>query len=140
MNINRINKLIGRKSKMNKVNEDSIFKANLTKIRENQKEDLKTIYDQPNEEQKFRSIFDDLNVIIDFIPLEIQDDYIFWGGTVDNMIQFTYKITPNETTSGISFNYTDDFSADDPDNQEIVKRIENYYDSFFDYWRDNIFN
>lgn len=143
MNINRINKLIDNSKKKLTINENSLVKSNITKIRklyEQGNRNLKTVYDQSNEERKFRSEFDDLNIIVDFIPLKIYDNYVFWGGTIDGMIQFVYKITPNEKNSGVTFNYTDDFSADDPDNEEIVKRIEKYYDIFYEYWRNNIFN
>ena len=63
---------------------------------------------------------------------------VFWGGTIDGTIQFAYKVTPNEKTSGVEFNYLDDFTVDNEENDEIVKKIEDYYDVFFKYWRDNI--
>jgi hypothetical protein len=98
----------------------------------------KTIYDQNREEQKFRQYFDDLNVTVEFIELKVFDDKVFWGGTVDGMIQFVYKVTPDEKSSGVEFNYLEDFSPDIPENDEVVKRIEAYYNSFYKYWRDNI--
>ena len=107
-------------------------------------EDLKseknreTVYDQEKEEEQFKKFFNDLNVNIEFIDLEVYDDLIFWGGTIDGIIQFVYKVTPEEKTSGIEFNYLDDFSVDNPDNNEIVERIEKYYDKFYKYWRNNI--
>lgn len=100
----------------------------------------KTVYDQQREEGNFRNFFDDLNVDIDFIELEVYDDLIFWGGTIDGIVQFVYKVTPEERTSGIEFNYLDDFSLDNPDNDEIVKKIEAYYDTFYKYWRNNVLN
>jgi hypothetical protein len=102
-------------------------------------ENRKTIYDQSREEKKFRNNFDDLNVVIEFIPLEIYDNYVFWGGTIDGTIQFAYKVTPDEETSGVEFNYLEGFDPGNPDNEEIIDRIENYYDQFYKYWRDNIF-
>ena len=121
--------------KMRNLNEDDEEKLNpKRKIRVNKA----TSYDQEIEESKINKYFDDLKVIIDFIPLEIYDDLVFWGGTVDGTIQFAYKVTPNEKTSGVEFNYLDDFQVDNEDNDEIVKRIEDYYDIFFKYWRDNI--
>lgn len=100
----------------------------------------KTVYDQQREEQNFRNFFQDLNVDVDFIELEIHDDFIFWGGTVDGMVQFVYKVTPDEESSGIEFNYLEGFSLDNPDNDEIVKKIETYYDTFYKYWRNNVLN
>lgn len=98
----------------------------------------KNVYDQAAEEEKFRNFFDDMNVNIKFIDLEVRDDLVFWGGTIDGVIQFIYKVTPEERTSGVELNYLEDFSPDNPDNEEIVKKIENYYDLFYKYWRDNV--
>jgi len=98
----------------------------------------KTVYDQTREEENFRNFFNDLNVNIKFIELEVYDNLIFWGGTVDGIIQFVYKVTPDEKTSGVEFNYLEDFSPDNPENDEIVGRIESYYDTFFKYWRNNM--
>lgn len=99
----------------------------------------KTVYDQSREERNFRNNFDDLNVTVEFDALEVYDNFVFWGGTVDRIIQFAYKVTPSEDSSGIEFNYSDEFNADNPDNDEIVKRIKSYYDQFYKYWRDNVF-
>ena len=41
----------------------------------------KTVYDQSWEEEKFRNFFNDINVSIKFIDLEVYDNLIFWGGT-----------------------------------------------------------
>ena len=98
----------------------------------------KTNFDQEREEEKFRNFFSDMNVDIDFIELKVTNDLIFWGGTIDGVIQFVYKVTPDEKTKGVEFNYLPDFSADNPDNDMIVKKVESYYDSFYKYWRDNV--
>lgn len=98
----------------------------------------KTVYDQSREEERFKLEFKDLNVSIKFIDLEVYDNLVFWGGTIDGVIQFIYKVTPDEKTSGVEFNYVEDFSPDNPENDEIVERIESYYDSFYKYWRDNV--
>ena len=98
----------------------------------------KTVYDQSREEEKFTNFFRDMNVSIKFIDLEIYDNLVFWGGTVDGVIQFVYKVTPDEKTSGVEFNYLEDFSPDNPENDEIVGRIESYYDNFYKYWRNNM--
>lgn len=102
------------------------------------RENKKTAYDQTNEEKKFENFFDDLNVNIKFIDLEVYDDLVFWGGTIDGIIQFVYKVTPEEATSGVEFNYLDDFSPDNPQNEEIINKIEEYYNTFYKYWRDNV--
>ena len=97
-----------------------------------------TVYDQPEEEKKFLNFFNDINVSVKFIDLEVNNNLVFWGGTVNGIIQFIYKVTPDEATSGVEFNYLDDFSPDNPDNDMIVKMIESYYDTFYKYWRNNM--
>ena len=101
-------------------------------------ENKKTAYDQSMEEEKFRNFFNDMNVSIKLIDLEVYDDLVFWGGTIDGTIQFIYKVTPDESTSGVEFNYLEDFSPDNPENEEITGRIESYFDTFYKYWRDNV--
>jgi len=98
----------------------------------------KTAYDQEIEEEKLRNFFDDMNVNIKFQDLHVYDNLVFWGGTVDGVIQFVYKVTPDERTSGVEFNYLEDFSPDNPDNDLIVSKLETYYDTFYKYWRDNV--
>ena len=98
----------------------------------------KSVYDQKQEEEKFRNFFSDMNVDIKFIDLKISDNLIFWGGTIDGVIQFVYKVTSDEKTSGVEFNYLPDFTVDNPDNELIVERIESYYDTFYKYWRNNM--
>lgn len=101
-------------------------------------ENKKTVYDQSMEEEKFRNFFNDMNVSIKLIDLEVYDDLVFWGGTIDGVIQFVYKVTPDESTSGVEFNYLEDFSPDNPENEEITGRVESYFDTFYQYWRDNV--
>jgi hypothetical protein len=105
---------------------------------EKKAENKKNVYDQSKEEEKLKNFFNDMNVNIKFIDLEVYDNLIFWGGTVDGIIQFVYKVTPDEKTSGVEFNYLEDFSPDNPDNDIIIKKIESYYDSFYKYWRNNM--
>lgn len=105
---------------------------------ERKAENKKTVYDQSTEEQKMVNFFKDLNVNIKFIDLEIYDNLVFWGGTVDGIIKFVYVVTPDEATSRVEFDYTEDFSPDNPENDEIVKRLEAYYDSFSKYWQNNM--
>lgn len=101
-------------------------------------ENKKTVYDQSMEEEKFRNFFNDMNVSIKLIDLEVYNDLVFWGGTIDGVIQFVYKVTPDESTSGVEFNYLEDFSPDNPENEEITGRVESYFDTFYRYWRDNV--
>ena len=94
--------------------------------KEDNVENKKTVYDQSMEEEKFMNFFRDMNVNVNFIELEIKDNLVFWGGTVDGIIQFIYKVTPDESTSGVEFNYLEDFTPDNPENDLIIKMIENY--------------
>jgi hypothetical protein len=103
-----------------------------------QKVNRKSEFDQESEEQKLLNYFDDMNVDVKFADLEIYDNLVFWAGTVDGIIQFVYKVTPDEKTTGIEFNYLPDFTADNPDNDIIIKKIESYFDVFYKYWRNNI--
>jgi hypothetical protein len=98
----------------------------------------KTIYDQAREEERFLKNFQDMPVSVKFRDLELFDNLVFWGATVDGVIQFIYKVTPDESTTGVEFNYLDDFSPDNPDNEIIIDRIEKYYESFAKYWRNNL--
>ena len=107
-------------------------------LNENQGENKKTAYDQGIEEEKFRNFFNDMNVSIKLIDLGVYEDLVFWGGTIDGVIQFVYKVTPDESTSGVEFNYLEDFSPDNPENEEITGRVESYFDTFYKYWRDNV--
>ncbi|MFW6243351.1 MAG: hypothetical protein ACOC2W_04260 [bacterium] len=102
------------------------------------KEDKKTIYDEEKEKEKFLEYVDDLNVNVKFSELFVYDDSVIWGGIIDGIIMFVYTVTPNDTTSGVEINYTNDFSPDNPKNDEIVEKIESYYDTFYDYWSDNV--
>lgn len=97
-----------------------------------------TNQDQKNEEDKFKDYFSDLIVNIEFQPIEIHDNGVYFGATIDGQVQFVYKVTPDEITSGFEINYLPGFDKSNPENQDIMKRIESYYDIFFKYWRNNI--
>jgi hypothetical protein len=97
-----------------------------------------TNIDQKREEDKFRNFFNDQNINVEFIDLVVTNNLIFWGGTIDGVIQFVYKVTPDEKTSGVEFNYLSDFNPENPDNEIIINKVESYYDSFYKYWRNNI--
>ena len=98
----------------------------------------KTVYDQGEEEEKFRNYFNDMNVDIKFSELKVYDNLIIWGGTIDGVIQFAYTVTPDEKTTKITYKYLPDFTADNPDNDKIIEKIESYFDIFYKYWRNNV--
>jgi len=102
------------------------------------KTNKENIYDEKREKEKFLSLFKNLNVHVNFYDLIITNNYVFWGGTINGMIQFAYKVTDDKQTSGVEFNYLEDFSPETPENDQIIKIIESYYDSFFKYWNNNL--
>ena len=113
------------------VNPDDTEKAEPTTNKE-------TVYDQAKEEEKFRNYFNDMNVDIKFSELKVYDNLIVWGGTIDGVIQFAYTVTPDEKTTKITYKYLPDFTADNPDNDKIIEKIESYFDIFYKYWRNNV--
>ena len=123
-----------------KMNEDVVPGNATAEVSQEQPENKETAYDQTQEEEKFRNYFNDMNVDIKFIQLQIFENLIYWGGTIDGVIQFKYKVTPDEKSTGIEFNYLPDFTADNPDNDLIIKKIESYFDTFYKYWRNNVLN
>jgi hypothetical protein len=104
---------------------------------------LATVEDEKELTDNFTNLFNEMNVSIKPLTLssdpklKLTKDSGFWGGTVDGAIQFAYKATPDKDSSGIEFKYLPSVSPDDPDNQEIIKKIEAFYDTFYEYWRDN---
>lgn len=130
---------IGNNIGNNTDNQNISVKEMINKMRIlNENDSKKTVYDQPLEEEKFLNNFKDININVKFIELEIYDDLVFWGGTIDGIIQFAYKVTRDEATSGVEFNYLPDFSPDNPENEDIVNRVEGYYDAFYKYWQNNL--
>jgi hypothetical protein len=101
---------------------------------------METAYDQGEEEQKIRNLFNDMTVDIQFPKdaLKVTKDYVIFGGIVDGVIKFVYQVTPDDNTSTVDFTYSNTFNHDNPDNDEIVKRIEGNYDAFYKYWRNNV--
>ena len=144
-NTNKIEKFVKnlRNSNKNLVNEYNVKSPSMRDLLKitrnlNERENKETIFDQKNEEEKLRDFFKDMNINFNFINLKVFDDLVFWGGTVDGVIQFIYKVTPNEQTSGVEFNYLKDFSPDNPENDEIINRLEEYYNTFYSYWNKNV--
>jgi len=97
----------------------------------------KTAFDQKTEEDKFRNAVRKFNIDVKFEPIEILDNSIIWNGTVDNQLQWSFLVTPDETVNGAKFNYSRNFDDSKPENEEMVETIKSYYDDFYKYWRDN---
>lgn len=97
----------------------------------------KTAFDQQKEEEKFRQALERYKVNVKFEPIEILDNSVIWNGTIDNQLQWSFLVTPDETINGAKFNYSKNFDDTKPDNEEMVEAIKNYYNDFYTYWRDN---
>lgn len=133
--------------KMRKLNEE---------LEEPERVSLLTPEDQPREEENLNNELEGLNVLTAYIPLEVYNDYVYWGGVVDNDIKFTYRVPPLPGQKGVTFKFkkkTDELpvetGVDSPDaetvatnndeNQEITDIIKDYYErEFFPYWSTNI--
>ncbi len=101
-------------------------------------ENKKTVFDQKEEEGKLIRLFDD-NVNISFDELEVYDNWVFWSGVINGVIQFVFVVTRDEVTSRVEFNYLQGFSKDNPLNDEILEKLQSYYDTTFSkYWRNNL--
>ena len=90
--------------------------------------------------QKFKNVFRDYNVSFEFENFIILNGGIIWGGSLDNQIQWVYKVTDDDTTSGVELNFAPEFNPDEEDNKKLIDLIENYYNIFFKYCRDNFIN
>lgn len=100
----------------------------------------KTIYDEEDVKERFINYFKDADLTISakFVPLEVYDSWVFWGGEIDGVMAFIYSVTPEESTSVYEIKPLEDFSPDAPKNELIAKLIETYYQTFKEYWRDNM--
>lgn len=121
---------------MRNINEQDEDNTSLDNL--NLGDDKKNKFDQDQEEFKMNEYFSNNNVVIDYIGLEVYENGVFWGGTIDKQIQFVYKVTKDEQTSGFDINYLEDFDPENPENEEVLEKIETYYEDFYKFWRDNI--
>ena len=93
--------------------------------------------EQKKYERNMLSYFDDDNVTIKFEPVLIADDGVFWAGTIDGQLKFAYMVTPDEASSGVKIERAPTFDPSNTENQEIEKKIIDYYDTFYEYWSKN---
>lgn len=97
-----------------------------------------TAYDQKREEDKLVNLFGD-DVSFEFKDLEVYDDWVLWSGVANGVIQFLFIVTRDEITSRVEFNYLQGFSPDNPKNDEIIEKLQTYYETTFSkYWRNNL--
>lgn len=98
--------------------------------------------EEKQQEDGLRNFFDDDNVTINFNPVEIYKQGeitsgIFWAGSIDGQLKFVYMVTPDEASSGVKIERAPTFDPNNADNQNIEKKIVDYYDSFYEYWSKN---
>jgi len=148
-NLKRINRDLLRKKETKGFSIKESIK-NFRWLRENKGSIRLTQYDQKEEEEKFRRYIDRKDVVIDFIDLEIYQNLVIWGGTIDDVFKFFYRVTPDSRTSTFDFTFLDGF---DPTGEEVelededeyvekqmdlFEKVKNYYDEFADYWRNEL--
>jgi hypothetical protein len=93
--------------------------------------------EQEQHERSMQQYFEGDNVNIKFEKIMLFDEGVFWAGTIDGQLKFAYFVTPNESESGVKIERSPDFDPTNEDNQNVEKKIIDYYDTFFDYWREN---
>jgi hypothetical protein len=95
----------------------------------------------PAEQEKYQrgmqDFFDDDNITIKFEPILLYDQGVFWAGTIDGQLKFAYMVTPDESTSGVKIERSPDFDPNNEDNRKVEKKIIDYYNTFYEYWREN---
>lgn len=102
--------------------------------------------DQEYAKTEFTKIFTDLkdplgNQVmpdIDFLKLEKYDDFVFWGGTINNVLKFVYMVPPMANSTGVELEKSKEFNESNEVNIEMIKRIQNYYPVFSKYWLENL--
>lgn len=69
-------------------------------------------------------------------PIKVINGNIFWSGSVNDIIEFVYKVSPDASKSGYEINYDKDLTIEIPNKDEISKVIEDYYAEFFKYFQN----
>lgn len=118
-----------------------------------------TAIDQRQQEEKMFNFFGDNNLVIDFQPLGVEDNGVWWGGTLNKTIDWVFWVSNDQNLNKIIINNVeitdlDAFNADDSkirqitdrlegDNvpseraEELVRKIIAYYQEFSNYWIEN---
>lgn len=102
------------------------------------KQNVSTL-DQKEEEDKFSNYFSEFNIMTEFESLEIYENGIFWGGTIDNVLQWVFTV-PSQKNEPI-ITYLDGYKPSDQETSDKYSKIEDmiktYYNEFFEYWKEN---
>lgn len=127
--------------KMRKLNEQEEEPENQEQEPENQEQErvsMKTPNDQKRMEDWFDDAFRTLDVFVKFDDLEVYNDFVFWSGMINGVIKFVFKVTENPEINGVEFQYSDDIDIQNPKNNEIIEKLEQFYKDFSNYWLKNL--
>lgn len=130
------------KENVQEIKKDMSMRDMMGKMRvlnEGEGSEMGTSIDKAGEEGRMANYFEEDNVTIEYEDFHVHNNGVLLAGTIDGQIQFVYKVTPDEKTSGIEVNYLNNFDPLDPENEVVVKKVESYYDIFYKYWRDQLF-
>lgn len=118
---------------------------------EEEKKDLSnkvTIRDVSFVEESIKSSFENSDLNIYFIfPKEndphylyVDDVFVYWGATINNILMFTYTINLNDNAdTGVKYKYIEEGKVleNSDDYEKIVKKVEEFYNStFFPYFKE----
>ncbi len=105
-----------------------------------------TKYDQRQEEEKFLRYLNRQDIVVNFIELEVYENLVIWGGTIDDVFKFFYRVTPE--TNDFEFKFLDGFDPlghDTDESDEYVEKqmklfndVKNYFEQFTEYWRSEL--
>ncbi len=72
--------------------------------------------------------------------LYVDETFVYWGATINNVLMFTYTInTEDDVDSGVKFKYVEESRVleDSDEYKEIVERVQQFYNTtFFPYFRE----
>lgn len=110
-----------------------------TRVLQNLNEDITiTDIDQEHIKNGLINSLKQLEAIPKLNPIKVINGNIFWSGSVNDMIEFVYKISPDGSKNGFKINYNDKLNIDIPDKDSISKVLEDYYTEFFTYFQNFI--
>lgn len=129
---------------------DFLNQMRILKEEHDSKTNKKSVYDQSSEEDKFMRILPS-DAVVNFEELEVYDDLVIWGGRINDDFDFFYQVTPSKKTSYFDFNFLSGFDPvgaekeGDEEGDEYVENqmelfdsVKNYYNTFSNYWRDEL--
>jgi hypothetical protein len=125
----RTQELVKKMRKLNEQNEE-----------DNKRENKEVVSDQGSMEKWFRDYFRGLDIIVEFGDLKVFNDLVFWDGMIDGVIQFIFVVSNDPELHGVEFVYADDIDIQNPVNNEISKKVEDFFVEFSEFWKRNVLN